>query len=280
MADALADCGFVVKQALVVYKMNGQTIMDHIVVDGVPFIKLIKTSSAVIKLMDGRHGAKCFAGGVDVFQYLQMNRNAEVTQCIKHAIHESDPFGDVAEDDVDDNGLAMGPRRSEAFAQFNIAETMQLSVPAFESSKVKRGAVQITVIATPKINRSVYLECNAFNLALLRDACTHKWMAAPRSLKRTLSFGDVEIETDLVKVKHNDDKKITMFTNIKQNSCKLTRKARTIDKSLYVDMYVCMYVCMYVSSPMLNDAIVRMVEKLEAYHDKHQCEDSDEADEA
>ena len=78
MADALADCGFVVKQALVVYdeKKDQHTVMDHIVVDGVPFIKLIKTSSAVIKLMDGRHGAKCFAGGVDVFQYLQMSRNA------------------------------------------------------------------------------------------------------------------------------------------------------------------------------------------------------------
>ena len=225
MADALADCGFVVKQALVVYdeKKNTQTIMDHIVVDGVPFFKVIKTSPALIKLMNARHGDKCF-DGVDVFQYLQINRNTEVTKCIKHAIHESDPCGDVAEDDVDDGDLSMGPKRAEAFAQFNIAETMQLSVPAFESSKVKRGAVQITVIATPKTNRSVYMECNAFNLAWLRDACTHKWMAAPRSLKRTLSFGDVEIETDLVKVKHNDDKKITMFTNYKQNSGKWTRK--------------------------------------------------------
>ena len=260
----------VVKHALIAEYGGKTVILPHIIVNATPFIKVIKKCLALITLCDGRCGKKVFPG-TDVFSYLQKKRNDEISRLIKLAANSADPFAEIdcAEADAADDATQQGTRRAELFLKHSLPETLLLSIPEFESRKVKREAVQIQVLATPKVTASIHMEASAFNLTWLRDACTHSWMKSKEGspVKRTLEVGELQIVTKKVKVKKSDDSKVEMYCNYKKSSGRWSKKSMSVLKSSYDSMGD------------FSEAVVRMASRLETFRqDNHVGDDS--ADEA
>lgn len=271
----MADHGFTVKQQMVVTneKTKRSVLVDHVIVDGIPFFKFVKKSLAT--LLGGRIGHQNFPG-VTVFQYLQDKRNSAVTNLIKQAIVAADHFRDVSDDEIEID-LTSGIKRAEAFAKHGIGDIVELAIPGFESNKAKHDGVTLKLLATPKVAASIWMEAVPANFAWLRDACSYNWTSASDekangspAAKRKLSFDGIEaMTTKKVKVKCNDGKRCILFVNYKAASGKWNRKQARVDRDAYTSESAC------------HEAIARAIEKLEMWYDaEHHHDGSDDEDAA
>ena len=262
----MADETIVVRCALVAHSGEKHVILDHITVGGVAFIKLARKNSQLLSLCNARKGSKRFPG-VDVFQYLVQKRNEEVSRLIKLAARSDDPFAeseradDAAEDDMQYS------RRQELFTKHGIPEIIELSIPEFESGKIKHGAIQIQVLATPKLTASFYMEASGVNLKWFKLSCSHEWLTLPSPPKRkAVHIGSLQIEASpLVKVKKNDGTKIEVYCNYKKSSGVWSKKTMSVSK--HSD-----------STDQFPEAVVRMVSRLEAFYQENHFGDDDDDD--
>lgn len=264
----MADEKVVVRHALVAQSGEKHVVLDHITVGGIAFIKLAKRNSQLLSLCSARKGNKYFPG-VDVFQYLVQKRNDEVSRLIKLAARSDDPFAeseradDAAEDDMQYS------RRQELFTKHGIPEIIELSIPEFESGKIKHGAIQIQVLATPKMAASTYMEASGVNLKWFKLSCSYEWLALPPSpsKRKAVDIGSLQIEASpLVKVKKNDGTKIELYCNYKKASGVWSKKTMSVSK-FGSD-----------STDQVNEAVVRMVSRLEAFYKENHFGDDDDCD--
>ena len=263
----MADETIVVRRALVAHNGEKHVILDHITVGGVAFIKLARKNSQLLSLCNARKGSKRFPG-VDVFQYLVQKRNEEVSRLIKLAARSDDPFAEseradgAAEDDM------VNDRRQDLFKEHRIPEIIELSIPEFESGKIKHGAIQIQVLATPKLTASFYMEASGVNLKWFKLSCSHEWLTLPSPPKRkAVHIGSLQIEASpLVKVKKNDGTKIEVYCNYKKSSGVWSTKTMSVSKHGSD------------STDQVNEAVVRMVSRLEAFYQENHFGDDDDGD--
>ena len=269
MAAIMADDDIEVRQALVAKCGDKQVILDHITVNGTPFIKIVKQNHALASLCNGLKGDKYFPGA-DVFSYLIQTRNNEVSKLMKLAAIADDPFAEIGQADEND---MIGTSRHELFTKYKIPEVIELSIPEFETQlHTKHAAVRIHVLATSKLAASIYMEASAVNLKWFKKACFHSWLAeAVSPMKRkAVDIGELQIEASKsIKIKKNDATKVEMYCNYKKESGRWSKKTLSINKSNYD------------SDDEINQAVLKMVSRLEQFHkENHVREDGDAESEA
>ena len=222
MAAIMADDDIEVRQALVAKCGDKQVILDHITVNGIPFIKLTKQNVQLGKLCNALQDKKYFRGA-DIFSYLLQKRNSEVNKLIKLAAFADDPFAEIGQ--ADDQDGMLGASRNELFTKYKIPEVIKLSIPAFKN----HAAVQIHVLATSKLAASIYMEASGVNLKWFKTACCHAWLEAADEhsspKKRNVDIGQLQVEASkVIKLKANTATKIEMYCNYKQGSGRWSKK--------------------------------------------------------
>ena len=189
-------------------------------------------------------------------------RNSEVNKLIKLAAFADDPFAEIGQ--ADDQDGMLGASRNELFTKYKIPEVIKLSIPAFRN----HAAVQIHVLATPKLAASIYMEASGVNLKWFKTACCHAWLEAADEdsspMKRKVDIGELQIEASkVIKLKANDATKIEMYCNYKKGSGRWSKKHMSIQK------------CNFESEDELNEGVVKLVNRLELFHQENHVRDDD-----
>ena len=241
--------------------------IDHVVVNDLPFFKLIKRGP-LASVLNQRFGGRAFPG-VTMFTYLQDLRDNEVSKIIKREIISSDHFCDNENDD--DIDITSYNKRAEAFSKHVTQDIIELSIPGFESHKAKHGPIVIKVLTTHKMKSPVWLHATPANFDWLEVASTHKWVDANHAPaaepQRSLNMDGVEVATlKKVKIKECGERCCVLVINYKKSKDKWTRKQVRVSAQAYS------------SNSDYLEAVRRSVENLEEFFENNHHSDGSEDD--
>ena len=143
------------------------------IVEGIHFITL-KQQTKAMRLMAKAFGLNMARfrpwAETDVVRYLTQARNSEIDRLIKTHRMSADPMAHV------DNDADLSNRsRIAAFSGAEIANVIELVLPAFESDGKTVPSTTMKVVACPRRGQAIEVELSDDNMEWLLKASWHSW---------------------------------------------------------------------------------------------------------
>lgn len=202
--------------------------LPHELVQGVPYIQLLRKNTVLGRLTGQVSGTKYFQN-VNVFNYLQERRNDMVSELLMKAQTEADIGADV-----DAKSAPLGAERIRLFHKHQIEPVLTLKLPAFKTKLHQCEDFSMKVLATPSMRASVSMEASDANMKWFIAACTHTWPISTNTsgCKRDYLHDALP---EQVKIRKISDKKICLYINYKKSANKWGKYAVSIQKDKFPD---------------------------------------------
>lgn len=162
--------------------------VDTRLVDGLNFFVVSKSDRKLAKALGFSMKDRAPFKDVNVFGYIEKERDNYVDKAIVQHMVEEDPMGDSS----GGHARLASRGREKMFAAAKVPEVIVLHCPPFTSGDgVRVDAFELKIISTPRRGANACIACDPTTLDWLAKAATADWGVTSSPSKRGAAFADL-----------------------------------------------------------------------------------------